>query len=61
MQARDVVLVVLDRVERDRERQIRQAGMDAILLIDRHLILFQVESAIRCCDTRTSKSWESWS
>jgi len=40
---RDVVLVVLDRVERDRQWQIREAGMDAILLVDGHLVLFEVE------------------
>ena len=39
----DVVLVMLDRVEGNGQRQIREAGMDAILLVDWHLVLFQVE------------------
>ena len=39
----DVVLVVLDGVEGNGQRQIREAGMDAILLIDWHLVLFEVE------------------
>ena len=42
MQSGDVVLVVLDRVERNGERQIGKAGVDAILLVDRHLVLFEI-------------------
>ncbi len=43
VKAGNVVFVVLDRVERNGQRQIRQAGMDAILLVDWHLELFEVE------------------
>ena len=43
MQARDVILVMLYGIQRHGKRQVRQLGMDAILLIDRHLILFQIE------------------
>ena len=43
LQPRDVVLVVLDGIERHGQRQIRQIGMDAILLIDRHLVFFEIE------------------
>ena len=39
-QARDVIFVVLHRIERDRERKIGQVGMRTTLSIDRHLILF---------------------
>src|ERR1017187_3816199 len=39
----DVVFVVLDGVEGNGQRQIRKAGMDAILLIDWRLVLFKVE------------------
>ena len=38
-----VVFVVLDGVERDRQRQIREPGMNAVLLVDRHFVLFEVE------------------
>ena len=43
VQTGDVVLVVLDGVEGDGKRQIREAGMDAVLLVDRHLVLFEIE------------------
>ncbi len=43
VKTRDVVFVVLDRIEGDRKRHIREIGMDAILLIDWHLVLFEVE------------------
>ena len=43
MKTGDVVFVVLDRIERDGERQIREIGMDAVLLVDWHLIFFKVE------------------
>ena len=42
MEARDVVLIVLDGVEGHAERQVRQVGMDAVHLVDRHLVLFQI-------------------
>ena len=38
----DVILVVLDCVERNRERQVREAGVDAALRVDGHLIVFEV-------------------
>ncbi len=43
VQPRNVVLVVLHRVERHRQRQIGKSRMDSILLIDRHLVLFEVK------------------
>ena len=43
VQARDVVFVVLDGIERNGERQIGEAGVDAVLLVDRHLVFFEVE------------------
>ena len=43
VQARDVVFVMLDRIERHRQRQIGEIGVDADLLVDRHLILFEAE------------------
>jgi hypothetical protein len=43
MQTGDVILVVFDRVERDRQREVGEAGMDAILLVDGHLVLFKTE------------------
>jgi hypothetical protein len=43
MQARDVVFVMLDRIERDSLREIGQAGVNAALLIDRHLIFLEIE------------------
>ena len=42
VQARDVILVMLHRIERDRERQIGQVGVDAVHLIDRHFEFFQI-------------------
>jgi hypothetical protein len=42
MQAGNVVLVVLDGVEWDRKRQVGEAGVDAILLVNWHLVLFEV-------------------
>ena len=39
----DVVLIVLHGVEGNRQRQIGETGMDAVLLVDRHLVLFEVE------------------
>jgi hypothetical protein len=43
VQARNVVLIVLDGVERDRKGKISEAGMDAALLADRHLVFFEIE------------------
>ena len=43
VKAGDVVLVVLDGVEGDRERQVGEAGVDAILLVDGHLVFFEIE------------------
>src|SRR5215467_12131561 len=43
VQARNVVLIVLDRIERDRKRKIGEAGVHPVLLIDRHLIFFEIE------------------
>ena len=43
VQTRDVVLVVFDGIERHGERQIGEAGMDAVLLVDGHLVFFEVE------------------
>jgi len=43
VQARDVVFIMLDRVERHGKRKVREAGMDAALLIDGHRVFFQVE------------------
>src|SRR5712671_7300756 len=40
---RYVVFIVLHRVERNRKRQIGDTSVDAVKLIDRHLIFFQVE------------------
>ena len=42
MKPRDVVLVVLNGIERHGERQICKAGVDAVLLVDRHLVLFEI-------------------
>jgi hypothetical protein len=39
----DVVLIVFNGIQRDGERKIRKAGMDAVLLVDGHLILFEIE------------------
>ncbi len=41
VETRDVVLVVLHRIEGHAQRQIGQAGMDAVLLADRHLEVLQ--------------------
>jgi len=38
----DVVLIVFNGIQRDGERKIRKAGMDAVLLVDGHLILFEI-------------------
>ena len=43
VKARDVVLVLLDCLERNGQRQIRKAQVDAVELVDRHLILFEIE------------------
>src|SRR5262249_22316695 len=43
MKTGDVILVALDGVEGERKRHICEAGMNAILLIDWHLVLFEVE------------------
>ena len=43
MQPRDVVLVMLDRVERHRVRQIGQPRMNAALRRHRHLVILQIE------------------
>ena len=60
VQARDVILVMLDGIERNGERQIREAGVDAVLLIDRHLEFFEVEIGDALLQsTRTSRSCES--
>src|ERR1700733_3108230 len=39
----DVVLVVLDGIEGNGKGKVGKTGMDAILLIDRHLVFFEVE------------------
>src|SRR5579859_1011592 len=39
----DIVFIVFHRIEGDRERQIREGSVDAILLVDRHLEFFQVK------------------
>ncbi len=43
VKARDVVFVMLDRVEGNGERQVGEAGVDAVLLVDGHLVLFEIE------------------
>ncbi len=43
VKAGDVVFVMLDGVEGDGKGQIREAGVDAVLLVDRHLVFFKVE------------------
>ncbi len=43
MQARNVVLIVLNRIERHRQRQISETGVNAILLVDRHLVFFEIK------------------
>src|SRR5712671_686582 len=40
---RYVIFIVLHRVERNRKRQIGDTSVDAVKLIDRHLIFFQIE------------------
>src|SRR6202789_2536497 len=42
VQTRDVVLIMLHRIERHRERKIGQPRMNAAHPADRHLVLFQV-------------------
>src|SRR5216683_814193 len=42
MKTGNVVLVVLEGVEWDRKRQVGEAGVDAILLVNWHLVLFEV-------------------
>ena len=42
VEARDVVLVVLDGVEGHAERKVGEAGVDAVHLVDGHLVLFEV-------------------
>ena len=42
MQPRDVVLVMLDGIERDGVRQVGEVRVDASLGIDRHLVVLQV-------------------
>src|SRR5258708_247559 len=37
------ILVMLNRVERHRKRQVRELRVDAVLLVDRHLVLFEIE------------------
>ena len=43
VQTSDVILVVLDRVEWNRKRQVGKAGMNAVLLVDGHLVLFEIK------------------
>ena len=43
MKPRDVVFIVFDGIEGNGQRQIGEAGMDAILLVDRHLVFFEIE------------------
>ena len=43
MKTGNVVLVVLEGLEWDRKRKVGEAGVDAILLVDWHLVLFEVE------------------
>src|SRR5712675_1393554 len=40
---RYVVFIVLDRIERNRKRQIGNTSVDAVKLINRHLVFFQIE------------------
>src|SRR5712675_773280 len=40
---RYVVFIVLHRVERNRKRQIGDTSVDAVKLINRHLVFFQIE------------------
>src|SRR6266404_1779456 len=40
---RYVILIVLHRVERNRKRQMGDTSVDAVKLIDRHLIFSQIE------------------
>ncbi len=42
VQARDVVVVVLDGVERDGEREVGEVGVGAALRVDGHLVILQV-------------------
>jgi hypothetical protein len=42
MKTGDVILIVFDRVKGNGERQIRESRMDAILLVDGHLELFEI-------------------
>ncbi len=39
----DVVFIVLDRIKRDGKREVCKTGMNAVLLIDWHLVLFEIE------------------
>ena len=43
VQARDVVFVTFDGIERHRQWQVGEIGMDAALLVDRHLVFLQAE------------------
>ncbi len=43
VQTRDVVFIVLDGIQRDGKWQVREAGMDAVHLVDWHLVLFEIE------------------
>src|SRR5712672_3404966 len=40
---RYVIFIVLHRVERNRKRQIGDTSVDAVKLINRHLVFFQIE------------------
>ncbi len=42
MKPRNVVLVMLDRIEGHRKRKVGETRVDAIHLIDRHLIFFEL-------------------
>ena len=43
MKSCNIILVVLDGVEGDGKREVREVGMDTIHLINGHLILFEVK------------------
>ena len=47
VQPRKVVLIVLGGVERHGLRQVRQGGVEAVLLIDRHLVGLQAVVLVR--------------
>ena len=61
MKTRDVILILFDGVEGDRERQIREAVWMPFCWLIGISYSLKSKSAMRCCRTRTRRSWESWS